>query len=134
MTEPSCASMDLDKILRDQTPGPSLRATVDHWPREPYASSYPGVDHHPNQHDHPRYHRRRPPMFLAPDDPMFDAVYGDMLEPPNPDECASCGQLTASASGVCNACKATERAPQGQAVRLFEPAPNQLTGQLSFQP
>jgi hypothetical protein len=99
---------------------------------EPYASSYPGIDHHPNQHDHPRYHRRRPTVFLAPDDPMFDATYGHMLEPPDPAECPSCGQLTTSTSRTCDGCQAVARAPQGTQDRLFDPPPVQLAGQLSL--
>lgn len=39
-----------------------------------------------------------------------------------------CGQLSGDAR-VCDACRARERAPQGEAVRLFQPAPVQLTGQ-----
>jgi hypothetical protein len=35
-------------------------------------------------------------------------------------------------SVVCETCRAIERAPQGEAVRLFAPAPNQITGQLTF--
>lgn len=52
--------------------------------------------------------------------------------------CARCGQsalegrTVAYAPGegfVCNVCLAADRAPQGEAVRLFTPAPAQLPGQ-----
>jgi hypothetical protein len=76
---------------------------------EPYASSYPGVDHHPNQHDHPRYHRH------------FH-------------DCARCGQvvITRAAVPMCETCQKLARAPQGEPMRLFTPAPTQLAGQLTL--
>jgi hypothetical protein len=44
-----------------------------------------------------------------------------------------CGQhavaLEAGAPRVCDACRDLARAPQGEAVRLFTPAPAQLPGQ-----
>lgn len=33
---------------------------------------------------------------------------------------------------VCEPCRKLEREPQGTAVRLFEPAPTQLPGQMAF--
>jgi hypothetical protein len=33
---------------------------------------------------------------------------------------------------VCDPCRTLERKPQGETVKLFEPAPNQMPGQLSF--
>jgi hypothetical protein len=42
--------------------------------------------------------------------------------------CPRCGQMSDRASR-CGVCKALEREPQGEAVRLFEPAPAQLEGQ-----
>jgi hypothetical protein len=33
---------------------------------------------------------------------------------------------------VCVACRTTDRAPQGETVRLFEPAPIQVPGQLAL--
>jgi hypothetical protein len=44
--------------------------------------------------------------------------------------CPSCGQL--GRDTVCDSCRTTAREPQGEAVRLFEPAPTQLDGQLAF--
>jgi hypothetical protein len=34
----------------------------------------------------------------------------------------------------CNACQQQDRAPQGETVRLFEPAPVQMPGQIPFGP
>lgn len=33
---------------------------------------------------------------------------------------------------VCEPCRKIEREPQGESVKLFEPAPNQMPGQLAF--
>lgn len=56
-----------------------------------------------------------------------------------PVNCAPCGQVTLVsershmlAAFVCESCQSADREPQGEAVRLFEPAPTQITGQLSF--
>lgn len=56
-----------------------------------------------------------------------------------PVNCARCGQvMLASADShmlaafVCLTCVKVEHEPQGEAVRLFTPAPNQLDGQLNF--
>lgn len=52
-------------------------------------------------------------------------------------DCDRCGQLTAydaaeafSGPALCPKCTKLDRAPQGEAVRLFEPAPAQITGQM----
>jgi hypothetical protein len=48
-------------------------------------------------------------------------------------DCERCGQYrTLNVSGVCEICRAAERQPQGEAVRLFTPAPAQLPGQLNL--
>jgi hypothetical protein len=49
-------------------------------------------------------------------------------------DCTRCGQvvITRAAVPLCATCRKLERAPQGEAVRLFTPAPNQMPGQLSF--
>lgn len=44
-------------------------------------------------------------------------------------ECSSCGQV-GTHGGRCPRCVALERAPQGETVRLFEPAPAPMPGQL----
>jgi hypothetical protein len=48
-------------------------------------------------------------------------------------ECPRCGQRTAAeVVRVCSACRTGDRQPQGETVRLFEPAPNVMPGQLSM--
>jgi hypothetical protein len=51
-------------------------------------------------------------------------------------DCARCGQLGAvtdlTNGRVCQACHAQDRQPQGEAMRLFAPAPNQIPGQLNL--
>jgi hypothetical protein len=42
-----------------------------------------------------------------------------------------CGQLS-DTPGACRACREADRAPQGEAVRLFEPAPATMPGQTGF--
>jgi hypothetical protein len=62
---------------------------------------------------------------------------------PNLTECKRCGALAAFVEptradfwnaplGVCESCRDRERQPQGEAVRLFTPAPAQMPGQLGF--
>jgi len=51
--------------------------------------------------------------------------------------CPRCGQSSDdgradSTPRVCAPCRALEAQPQGESVRLFEPAPTQLPGQLGF--
>jgi hypothetical protein len=47
--------------------------------------------------------------------------------------CPRCGQTSSAMCGeVCVACRTTDRAPQGETVRLFEPAPIQVPGQLAL--
>lgn len=48
--------------------------------------------------------------------------------------CARCGQtvITRADAPVCARCRALERESQGSSVRLFEPAPAQLAGQLDL--
>lgn len=75
-----------------------------------YASLYPGVDHHPNREDDPRWHR--------PAD-HFHACYG-------------CGQTAIDGTGKCATCRGRESAPQGTQQALFTPPPAQLAGQLAF--
>lgn len=47
--------------------------------------------------------------------------------------CQKCGQVRFPQSYTlpftCQKCREAEHAPQGEAVRLFEPAPNQVPGQ-----
>jgi hypothetical protein len=44
-----------------------------------------------------------------------------------------CGQLTAHGiDRTCGPCQARDKAPQGEAVKLFEPAPTQLAGQTAL--
>lgn len=50
--------------------------------------------------------------------------------------CTSCGQTATtrdrSQPAICGRCRDELRAPQGEAVRLFQPAPAQIPGQLNF--
>lgn len=48
--------------------------------------------------------------------------------------CFRCGQTKADPRpfGICPRCASADREPQGETVRLFEPAPAQLPGQLAF--
>jgi len=55
--------------------------------------------------------------------------------------CTRCDQTMTTTYGeyvhgaepmVCDTCRKAEREPQGEAVRLFTPAPTQLDGQLSL--
>lgn len=57
------------------------------------------------------------------------------------EHCPRCQQISAPATAapdapwvsiVCNACRAIERQAQGEAMRLFSPAPNQIPGQLAL--
>ena len=41
--------------------------------------------------------------------------------------CDRCGQMS-DAAGICATCRAVEREPQGETVRLFEPAPAPMPG------
>jgi hypothetical protein len=49
-------------------------------------------------------------------------------------DCTRCGQtvITRAEVPICRTCRAIEARPQGERVRLFEPAPEQLPGQLGF--
>jgi hypothetical protein len=50
-----------------------------------------------------------------------------------PQPCPRCGQTSSAMCGaVCVACRGLERQPQGETVRLFTPAPNQIPGQLAL--
>jgi hypothetical protein len=79
-------------------------------------------------------------MFLAPDDPMFDATYGAIIEAdPDTWPCARCGQeaimdesTDCAEAHVCESCRAKDCERQGEAMRLFAPAPNQIPGQMSL--
>lgn len=48
--------------------------------------------------------------------------------------CARCGQvvITRADPPICETCRKVEREPQGEAVRLFTPAPAQIAGQLAL--
>lgn len=46
--------------------------------------------------------------------------------------CHRCGQWAILAGDVCQPCRAQDRQPQGEAMRLFTPAPNQIPGQLAL--
>jgi hypothetical protein len=46
--------------------------------------------------------------------------------------CPRCGQTTVAEAEVCASCREADRQPQGESVRLFTPAPNQISGQLSL--
>jgi hypothetical protein len=50
-----------------------------------------------------------------------------------PQACPRCGQTGAMCGEVCITCRAVDREPQGETVRLFEPAPTQIPGQLNLQ-
>lgn len=43
--------------------------------------------------------------------------------------CPRCGQLSSAVDVVCDACRRLERAPQGERMSLFTPAPAVLRGQ-----
>jgi hypothetical protein len=47
-------------------------------------------------------------------------------------ECPRCGARFLGLPRLCNACQQLDREPQGETVRLFEPAPAQMPGQLAF--
>ena len=54
--------------------------------------------------------------------------------------CDRCGQLTAYVPDVhfyedvvCGSCREAERAPQGEALSLFTPAPTQMAGQTHLE-
>src|SRR5689334_10995228 len=49
---------------------------------------------------------------------------------PIPLPCPRCGQMSRETRGVCDSCRKQERKPQGEAIRLFEPAPSQIPGQM----
>jgi hypothetical protein len=61
---------------------------------------------------------------------------------PATSECVYCSQIADAKPcdchgerppfGICDACRALERQPQGEAVRLFTPAPAQMPGQTVF--
>jgi hypothetical protein len=44
--------------------------------------------------------------------------------------CPRCGQL--GRADVCTTCRDADRQPQGEAMRLFTPAPTQIPGQFAF--
>lgn len=51
------------------------------------------------------------------------------------DACPECGQTvvaTDAGIGRCGPCVTRSRAPQGTAMRMFEPAPTQLAGRLGL--
>jgi hypothetical protein len=118
-----------------------------------YASIYPGVDHMPTRL--PRFDRYGHAWCLVCGCKNGRAIAGDGMC----DDCRSrshadrapiraryghgaypyvcrCGQhavaLEAAAPRVCGACRDLARAPQGETVRLFTPAPAQLPGQLNL--
>ena len=47
-------------------------------------------------------------------------------------ECPRCGQTSATIGEVCDSCRAADRQPQGEAVRLFAPAPAVMPGQMEL--
>lgn len=49
-------------------------------------------------------------------------------------DCSRCGQtvITREAVPMCATCRTIERRQQGETVRLFEPAPAQIPGQMAF--
>jgi hypothetical protein len=49
-----------------------------------------------------------------------------------PEPCPRCGQTGTMCGEVCMNCRKLDRKPQGEVVRLFTPAPNQIPGQLSL--
>ena len=49
-----------------------------------------------------------------------------------PYECQRCGQLSGD-DRVCDACRAQDREPQGETVRLFQPAPTQMPGEATME-
>lgn len=46
--------------------------------------------------------------------------------------CHRCGQWAMLDGDRCEPCRKLEREPQGEAVRLFEPAPTQMPGQMTL--
>jgi hypothetical protein len=67
------------------------------------------------------------------DDPELTAAYMDGYHGREM-SCARCRQqgITRREPNVCDTCRDRDREPQGEAVRLFQPAPEQLPGQLSL--
>lgn len=47
-------------------------------------------------------------------------------------ECPRCGQRSTAYETLCGQCVDADHMPQGETVRLFEPAATQLEGQLSM--
>lgn len=118
-----------------------------------YASLYPGVDHLPTRLPH--LDRYGHPWCILCHGRNGRAVAGDGLcdtcrgfNHGKPEhrriayghgltavECHRCGQrlvVPPAAPRVCEPCRASDREPQGEAVRLFQPAPNQIPGQLNL--
>jgi hypothetical protein len=70
-----------------------------------------------------------------PGEPPMTAPYFDFM-------CSRCKQFAVPGATVrdqpadqplaCETCRAADRAPQGETVKLFEPSPAQLPGQLSL--
>lgn len=52
-------------------------------------------------------------------------------QPRLPYACPRCGQMSDTA-GICQSCRGRDREPQGETVKLFEPAPAQISGQMSL--
>jgi hypothetical protein len=73
----------------------------------------------------------KPVLHLARYDVGRAAVVAEHGPQSKPGECPRCAQ-TSDTGDVCQPCRRLERQPQGETVRLFEPAPNQLPGQCRF--
>jgi hypothetical protein len=61
----------------------------------------------------------------------FTSFRPSQVGPRLPYSCPQCGQMS-DVQGHCDTCRDLARAPQGEAVRLFTPAPAQLPGQLNL--
>jgi DnaJ-class molecular chaperone len=118
-----------------------------------YASIYPGIDLLPTRLPHVDRHGHA--WCVACHGRNGRAVAGDGLcdtcrgfnhcKPEHrriayghglvPCECHRCGQRLAvppAAARICEPCRGLERQPQGEAVRLFTPAPTEIPGQLAL--
>lgn len=62
-------------------------------------------------------------------DDRLCVICAEQLAAEAPLSVCGCGQLALTDTGRCAACVMADRAPQGETVRLFEPAPAQLAGQ-----
>jgi hypothetical protein len=82
-----------------------------------------------------RENRRAVSVWPWDDDPETTAAYMDGYDGRETAyRCTRCLQssLTPLVPNVCAKCQQREHEPQGEAMRLFAPAPNQIPGQLNL--